>query len=125
MRSCYYLLHNKLENKTNFSVDQLSQALELTASDETSTEEQKWELSVLEHWYQTSDESQIDIFALEIEESFAVICPKIIEKVLENSGISRQYRSDWRRFMSKIYASHQYQWIWLEVACESRFCSWK
>jgi hypothetical protein len=34
-------LHNKLENKTNFSVDQLSQALELTASDETSTEEQK------------------------------------------------------------------------------------
>ena len=35
-------LHNKLgKQKSNFSVDQLSQALELTASDETSTEEQK------------------------------------------------------------------------------------
>jgi hypothetical protein len=35
-------LHNKLgKQKTNFSVDQLSQALELTSSDETSLEEQK------------------------------------------------------------------------------------
>jgi hypothetical protein len=41
MRSTVYL-HNKLgKQKTNFSVDQLSQALELTSSDETSLESKK------------------------------------------------------------------------------------
>jgi CBS domain containing-hemolysin-like protein len=42
MRKVTIYLHNKLgKQKTNFSVDQLSQALELTDSEETSTEEQK------------------------------------------------------------------------------------
>lgn len=42
MRSVTIYLHNKLgKQKTNFSVDQLSQALELTASDETSTRKRK------------------------------------------------------------------------------------
>jgi CBS domain containing-hemolysin-like protein len=42
MRESTVYLHNKLgKQKTNFSVDQLSQALELTSSDETSLEEQK------------------------------------------------------------------------------------
>jgi hypothetical protein len=42
MRESTVYLHNKLGNKkTNFSVDQLCQALELTSSDETSLEEQK------------------------------------------------------------------------------------
>ncbi|HTG64736.1 MAG TPA: CNNM domain-containing protein, partial [Flavobacterium sp.] len=42
MRGATVYLHNKLgKQKTNFSVDQLSQALELTATDETSTDEQK------------------------------------------------------------------------------------
>nr|WP_309760533.1 gliding motility-associated protein GldE [Flavobacterium sp.] len=84
MRAATIYLHNKLgKQKTNFSVDQLSQALELTASDETSTEEQKILEGIVS--FGNTDTKQvmsprIDIFALEIEESFAVICSKIIEK---------------------------------------------
>jgi gliding motility-associated protein GldE len=84
MRAVTIYLHNKLgKQKTNFSIDQLSQALELTASDETSSEEQKILESIVS--FGNTDTRQvmsprIDIFALEIEESFSVICPKIIEK---------------------------------------------
>lgn len=84
MRAVTIYLHNKLgKRKTNFSVDQLSQALELTASDETSTEEQKILEGIVS--FGNTDTRQvmsprIDIFALEIDESFSVICPKIIEK---------------------------------------------
>jgi putative hemolysin len=84
MRAATIYLHNKLgKQKTNFSVDQLSQALELTASDETSTEEQKILEGIVS--FGNTDTRQvmsprIDIFALEIDESFSVICPKIIEK---------------------------------------------
>lgn len=84
MRAVTIYLHNKLgKQKTNFSVDQLSQALELTASDETSTEEQKILEGIVS--FGNTDTKQvmsprIDIFALEIDESFSVICPKIIEK---------------------------------------------
>ncbi|MBG6110555.1 gliding motility-associated protein GldE [Flavobacterium sp. CG_23.5] len=84
MRSATIYLHNKLgKQKTNFSVNQLSQALELTDSDETSTEEQKILEGIVS--FGNTDTKQvmsprIDIFALEIEEPFAAICPKIIEK---------------------------------------------
>jgi gliding motility-associated protein GldE len=84
MRSATIYLHNKLgKQKTNFSVNQLSQALELTDSDETSSEEQKILEGIVS--FGNTDTKQvmsprIDIFALEIEESFSVICPKIIEK---------------------------------------------
>jgi gliding motility-associated protein GldE len=84
MRAATIYFHNKLaKQKTNFSVDQLSQALELTASDETSTEEQKILEGIVS--FGNTDTRQvmsprIDIFALEIDESFSVICPKIIEK---------------------------------------------
>ncbi|MFV8268716.1 gliding motility-associated protein GldE [Flavobacterium sp. GT2N3] len=84
LRAATIYLHNKLgKQKTNFSVDQLSQALELTASDETSTEEQKILEGIVS--FGNTDTRQvmsprIDIFALEIDESFSVICPKIIEK---------------------------------------------
>ena len=84
MRAASLYLHNKLaKQKTNFSVDQLSQALELTASNETSTEEQKILEGIVS--FGNTDTRQvmsprIDIFALEIDESFAAICPKIIEK---------------------------------------------
>lgn len=84
MRAATIYLHNKLaKQKTNFSVDQLSQALELTASDETSTEEQKILEGIVS--FGNTDTRQvmsprIDIFALEIDESFTAICPKIIEK---------------------------------------------
>ena len=84
MRALTIYLHNKFgKQKTNFSVDQLSQALELTGSDETSTEEQKILEGIVS--FGNTDTRQvmsprIDIFALEISESFIAICPKIIEK---------------------------------------------
>lgn len=84
MRSATIFLHNKLgKQKTNFSVDQLSQALELTDSEETSSDEQKILEGIVT--FGNTDTKQvmsprIDIFALEIEESFSDICPKIIEK---------------------------------------------
>ena len=84
MRSVTVYLQNKLgKQKTNFSIDQLSQALELTSTDETSTEEQKILEGIIS--FGNTDTKQvmsprIDVFALEITESFASICPKIIEK---------------------------------------------
>ncbi len=84
MRSATIYLHNKLgKQKSNFSVDQLSQALELTDSDETSTEEQKILEGIVS--FGNTDTKQvmsprIDIFALEISATFIEICPKIIEK---------------------------------------------
>jgi gliding motility-associated protein GldE len=84
MRKVTIYLHNKLgKQKTNFSVDQLSQALELTDTDETSTEEQKILEGIVS--FGNTDAKQVmsprmDIFALEIEESFTAIFSKIIEK---------------------------------------------
>lgn len=83
MRKITIYLHNKLgKQKTNFSIDQLSQALELTDTDESSTEEQKILEGIVT--FGNTDTKQVmsprmDIFALEIEESFASIFPKIIE----------------------------------------------
>lgn len=84
MRSVTLFLQNKLgKQKSNFSIDQLSQALELTATDETSTEEQKILEGIVS--FGNTDTKQvmsprIDIFALEITEPFAAIYSKIIEK---------------------------------------------
>jgi gliding motility-associated protein GldE len=83
MRKATIYLHNKLgKQKTNFSVDQLSQALELTDADEGSFEEQKILEGIVT--FGNTDTKQVmsprmDIFALEIEEPFATIYPKIIE----------------------------------------------
>lgn len=84
MRKLTIYLHNKLgKQKTNFSVDQLSQALELTDVDETSTEEQKILEGIVT--FGNTDTKQVmnprmDIFALEIDESFKTIYSKIVEK---------------------------------------------
>ena len=84
MRSITIFLHDKLgKQKNNFSVDQLSQALELTSSEGTTQEEQKILEGIVS--FGNTDTKQvmsprIDIFALEIETSFEDICPKIIEK---------------------------------------------
>ena len=84
MRAITIYLHNKLgKQKTNFSIDQLSQAFELTTSEDSSTEEQKILEGIVS--FGNTDTRQvmsprIDIFALEITETFADICPKIIDK---------------------------------------------
>jgi putative hemolysin len=84
MRAATLFLQNKLgKQKTVFSVDQLSQALELTDTDETSTEEQKILEGIVS--FGNTDTRQvmsprIDVFALEITETFEEIYPKIIEK---------------------------------------------
>ncbi|MEO8535183.1 MAG: gliding motility-associated protein GldE [Flavobacterium sp.] len=84
MRSLTIYLQNKLgKQKNNFSINQLSQALELTDSEGTSSEEQKILEGIVS--FGNTDTKQvmsprIDIFALEISESFQSICPKIIEK---------------------------------------------
>ncbi|MGA9638838.1 gliding motility-associated protein GldE [Flavobacterium sp.] len=84
MRGATVYLHNKLgKQKTIFSVDQLSQALELTSSEDTSSEEQKILEGIVT--FGNTDTKQvmsprIDVFALEITETFKDICPKIIEK---------------------------------------------
>jgi putative hemolysin len=84
MRSLTIFLHDKLgKQKSSFSIDQLSQALELTSSEDTSHEEQKILEGIVS--FGNTDTKQvmsprIDIFALEISESFSDILPKISEK---------------------------------------------
>ncbi len=84
LRSLTNFIQEKLgKQKTNFSVDQLSQALELTSSDDTSQEEQKLLEGIVS--FGNTDTKQvmsprIDLFALDIEETFAEIFPKIVEK---------------------------------------------
>jgi len=93
MRAVTLYLHNKLgKQKTSFSVDQLSQALELTDSEGTSSEEQKILEGIVS--FGNTDTKQvmsprIDIFALEVSESFEIIYPKIIEKGFSRIPIYR------------------------------------
>lgn len=84
MRAITIYLENKLgKKKSNFSVSQLSQALELTSSEETSDEEQKILEGIVS--FGKTDASQvmsprIDVFALEDDETFQEILPKILDK---------------------------------------------
>jgi gliding motility-associated protein GldE len=84
MRAATIYFENKLgKQKTNISVNQLSQALELTSSEDTSQEEQKILEGIVS--FGNTDTSQvmsprIDVFALEIEETFKEILPKILDK---------------------------------------------
>lgn len=84
MRSVTLYLQNKLgKQKNSFSINQLSQALELTDSEGTSKDEQKILEGIVS--FGNTDTKQvmsprIDIFGLEISESFETIYPKIIEK---------------------------------------------
>ncbi len=107
MRSSTVFLQNKLgKQKSNFSVDQLSQALELTDSEETSSEEQKILEGIVS--FGNTDTRQvmsprIDVFALEISETFEVIYPKIIEK-----GFSRipVYRDNIDKIEGVLFAKY-------------------
>ncbi len=84
MRAFTIFIQEKLgKQKTNFSVDQLSQALELTSTDDTSHEEKKLLEGIVS--FGNTDTKQvmsprIDLFTLDIEETFSDIYPKIVEK---------------------------------------------
>ena len=84
MRAISVYLHEKLgRQKSNISVDQLSQALGLTSTEDTSSEEQKILEGIVS--FGNTDTKQvmsprIDIFALEMEETFAEIYEKIVDK---------------------------------------------
>ena len=84
LRAITIILEEKLgKQKSNFSVNQLSQALELTSTSDTTHEEQKLLEGIVS--FGNTDTKQvmsprIDIFALKISESFTEIYPKIIEK---------------------------------------------
>jgi gliding motility-associated protein GldE len=84
MRAVTIYLENKLgKQKSNITVNQLSQALELTSSEDTTDEEQKILEGIVS--FGNTDTSQvmsprIDVFALEIDETFKEILPKILDK---------------------------------------------
>lgn len=84
MRFLTTLIQNRLKGqRNNLSVDQLSQALDLTSTSETTKEEQKILKGIVS--FGNTDASQvmkprIDIFALDIEEGYAQIMSKITAK---------------------------------------------
>ncbi|MSP84841.1 MAG: gliding motility-associated protein GldE [Flavobacteriaceae bacterium] len=84
MRAITIYLHEKLgRQKSNFSINQLSQALELTSSEGAYYGEQKILEGIVS--FGNTDTKQvmsprIDIFAIEINESFEKLLQKIIEK---------------------------------------------
>ncbi|MDN3665272.1 gliding motility-associated protein GldE [Algibacter miyuki] len=83
MRSVTLSIHQKLgKQKSNLSVDQLSQALELTSEDDTTKEEQKILQGIVS--FGNTDTKQvmrprIDIFALNIDQKYMDIMPDIVE----------------------------------------------
>ena len=84
MRNISNILHNKLGNqKSNISVNQLSQALELTSPEDTTTDEHKILEGIVS--FGNTDTKQvmsprIDVFALDIDVTFSEIYPKIVDK---------------------------------------------
>lgn len=83
MRGITLGIHKKLgKQKSNLSVDQLSQALELTSHEDTSKEEKKILQGIVS--FGNTDTKQamrprIDIFALNTEQKYTEIIPEIIE----------------------------------------------
>jgi len=94
MRAVSVFLHEKLGNqKSNISVDQLSHALGLTSSEDTTTEEQKILEGIVS--FGNTDTKQvmsprIDIFALEMEETFTEIYQKIVDKGYSRIPVYRE-----------------------------------
>lgn len=83
MRGITLAIHNKLgKQKSNLSVNQLSQALELTSEKDTTKEEQKILKGIVS--FGNTDTKQvmrprIDIFALNIDQKYSEIVPDIIK----------------------------------------------
>lgn len=94
MRNGILFIEKKLNiQKGNFSVDQLSQALELTSQNDTTDGEQK----ILEGIVTFGNTEvrqvmspRIDVFALNLEETFREIIPKIIEKGYSRIPVYRE-----------------------------------
>jgi len=84
MREVTLALHKRLgSQKAGLSIDQLSQALELTDYGDATQEEQKILEGIIS--FGNTEVKQvmcprIDVFALDMEKSFAEILPKIVEK---------------------------------------------
>ena len=84
MRNAILYIEKKLNvQKGNFSVDQLSQALELTHQSETTVEEQKILEGIVT--FGSTEVKQvmiprIDVFAINIEDDFTAVLPNIVEK---------------------------------------------
>lgn len=83
MRSVTILLQNKLgRKKSNLSVDQLSQALELTSNADTTKQEQKILQGIVSFGNTETKQvmrPRIDIFALDQDDPYADIIPEIIK----------------------------------------------
>ena len=83
MRGVTLAIHNKLgKQKSNLSINQLSQALELTSTEDTTKEEHKILQGIVS--FGNTDTKQvmrprIDIFALKIEQKYLEIMPQIID----------------------------------------------
>jgi len=94
MRNGILFIEKKLNvQKGNFSVNQLSQALELTSQSDTTDGEQK----ILEGIVTFGNTEvrqvmspRIDVFALNIEETFEEIMPKIVEKGYSRIPVYRE-----------------------------------
>ena len=82
MRGVTLAIHSRLgKQKSNLSVDQLSQALELTSDEDTTKEEHKILQGIVS--FGNTDTKQvmrprIDIFALNIEQEYIEIIPEIV-----------------------------------------------
>lgn len=93
MQSLTVFLQKKLgKQKASFSADQLSHALELTSSEGTSSKGQKILEGIVS--FGNTDAKQImspriDIFALDIDETFQEIFPKIVDKGFSRIPIYR------------------------------------
>jgi len=84
MRYVTVLIHNKLgKQKSNLSVDQLSQALELTSEEDTTKEEQKILQGIVSFGNTVTKQvmkNRMDVFALNKDQPYSEIIEEIIEQ---------------------------------------------
>ncbi len=122
MRRVTIAIHNKLgKQKSNLSVDQLSQALELTSEEDTTKEEHKILQGIVQ--FGNTDTKQvmrprIDIFALNIEQKYADVIAEIVK-----NGYSRipVYKDNIDSIQGILYAKDllpyldrkQFDWVTL------------
>lgn len=84
MRYVTVLIHNKLgKQKSNLSVDQLSQALELTSEEDTTKEEQKILQGIVSFGNTVTKQvmkNRMDVFALNKEQPYKEVIKEIVEQ---------------------------------------------